>query len=182
MTTAQYIVAYFQSKGLTRAQAAGIAGNAMQESSDNPNAAGGGLFQDIGGRGAGAGASLQQQLDKAWAELTGPERGTLERLRRTTTPTEAARVFSEGFERPGIPEVANRERYAQAAAGGAGGGPQANPLAGAGTSAPAKASGFSLVNVGIKAFTYLALLGGALAMLWIGSKTFLQPKPKAATA
>ena len=109
------IVAFFQSKGLTKAQAAGIAGNAQQESSLDPNAPGGGLFQDIGSRSPSGQGSLQAQLQAAWGELLGAESGVLSELRRAHTPAEAARIFSEGFERPGEPDLANRESYANGA-------------------------------------------------------------------
>lgn len=109
------IVTYFMGKGLTKAQAAGIAGNAQQESGLNPSAAGGGLFQDLGSRSPSGRGTLGQQLDAAWKELLGPESGALAALRRARTPQEAARVFSNLFERPGAPMMANRERYAQEA-------------------------------------------------------------------
>lgn len=104
------VYGYFLGKGFTPAQAAGITGNVQQESSFNPNAPGGGLFQDIGGRGAGQGASIRAQLDKALAEL--PANGEAA-LRKTKTPSEAARVFSEQFERPGVPNLPAREKYAE---------------------------------------------------------------------
>lgn len=106
------IVQFFMSKGLTKAQAAGIAGNAEQESGLNPNESGGGLFQDIGGRSGSGTGSLHSQLEAAWKELLGPESGALANLRRTNTPQAAAKVFSEQFERPGIPDLSNREQYA----------------------------------------------------------------------
>lgn len=109
------IISFFMAKGLTRAQAAGIAGNAQQESGLNPNAPGGGLLQDIGSRSPSGQGTLGQQLDAAWKELLGPESNALAALRRTRTPAEAARVFSELFERPGVPMLSNRERYAQEA-------------------------------------------------------------------
>ena len=40
-SNAAIILGFFEARGLTRAQAAGIAGNLMQESGDNPNAPGG---------------------------------------------------------------------------------------------------------------------------------------------
>lgn len=115
-SAAQTIVSFFERKGLTRAQAAGIAGNTMQESSDNPNAPGGGLVQGQGGRTSSG--SLLEQLEGVWHELTTSERSSLVALRHTRTPGQAARVFSERFERPGIPALANRERYAQEAYAG----------------------------------------------------------------
>lgn len=109
----QEIVAFFESKGLTRAQAAGIAGNAKQESSYNPSEPGGGLFQDIGSRAASGVGGVQHQLEAAWGELQGTP--TLTTLKATRTPEEAARVFSTYFERPGTPMLSNREKYAREA-------------------------------------------------------------------
>lgn len=110
--TRDAIIAFFMSKGLTPAQAAGIAGNAEAESSYNPQEPGGGLFQDLGGRGAGQGASLEAQLDAAWNEL--PTEG-LAALRKTKTPGEAAKVFEESFERPKKDNTSTREQYANEA-------------------------------------------------------------------
>ena len=118
--TGSEILHYFTQRGLSPAAAAGIVGNAQQESSLNPNAAGGGLFQDQGGRGASG--PLSNQLNAAWRELNGSERGTLNALRGVKTPQEAARVFSERFERPGIPMLGNREKYAVEALKNYGGG------------------------------------------------------------
>lgn len=107
------IRSFFEQQGLTRAQAAGIVGNLQQESSLNPNAAGGGLDQGQGSRAHGG--TMLQQLEAIWAELTGSESATLRALRRTRTPQAAARVFSQRFERPGLPMLKNREKYAQEA-------------------------------------------------------------------
>lgn len=118
MSVQEEILAFYQSKGLTKAQAAGIAGNARQESSFNPNEPGGGLFQDIGSRAPSGTGSTLHQLESAWRELQGTQ--TLARLKATKTPQEAARVFSEEFERPGEPDLPNREKYAAEAYGGKG--------------------------------------------------------------
>lgn len=106
------IMGFFMAKGLTAAQAAGIVGNIEQESGTNPRAAGGGLFQGIGSRAGLGKGSVKQQIEAAWNELQGSERGTLSLLRKARSPEEAARIFSEHFERPGTPMLANRERYA----------------------------------------------------------------------
>lgn len=113
---------YFIRQGLSPAQAAGIVGNLKQESGLNPKAPGGGLAQWLGSRleslhnfAASRGASPESagvQLEFIWHELTTTERGTLAALRKTSTPQAAARVFSEQYERPGIPMLPNRERYA----------------------------------------------------------------------
>lgn len=90
--------------------AAGIVGNTQQESSNNPNAAGGGLIQGQGGRTSSG--SLQQQLHGIDAELNGPERHTLAALRTARTPQQAALIFSQRFERPGEPRNDLRTKYA----------------------------------------------------------------------
>lgn len=104
------IFAFFR-KRLTSAQAAGIVGNTMQESENNPYASGGGLIQGQGGRTCCG--SLHEQLRSIWAELKGPYRSALRALRRSRSPESAARAFSDLFERPGIPNMAARERYAR---------------------------------------------------------------------
>lgn len=115
------IMGFFMAKGLTAAQAAGIVGNIEQESGTNPKAAGGGLFQGIGSRAGLGQGSVKQQIERAWQELQGPQHKALEELRKTHTPEEAAHVFSgsaasgKGFERPGTPAFANREKYAREA-------------------------------------------------------------------
>ena len=105
------ILSFFEGKGLSPAAAAGIAGNTMQESSDNPETASGGLFQDIGSRAPSGTGSAAHQLEAAWSELQRSP-GTLSKLQAARTPQEAARVFSEDFERPGNPQLPNREKYA----------------------------------------------------------------------
>jgi hypothetical protein len=97
-----------------RIASAGMIGNFEQESALNPNAPGGGLDQGQGARDHSR-LSLAGQLAAIWSELTGSERGTLAALRRAKSAAEAARIFSERFERPGIPMLSNRERYAEEA-------------------------------------------------------------------
>jgi len=104
---------FFRTHGYSPAAAAGIIGNTTQESSNNPNAPGGGLIQGQGGRTSRG--TLQQQLHGILGELQGSERHTAEALARVKGPREAARIFSEKFERPGIPMLSNRERYAEEA-------------------------------------------------------------------
>src|SRR5580765_4122503 len=97
-----------QAAGLTPEQAAGVVGNAQQESSLNPRAAGGGLFQGIGGRARLGRGNARQQVKTALSE----EPNVWKRIRRAKTPEEAARIFSQQFERPGVPMLGNREKYA----------------------------------------------------------------------
>lgn len=101
---------YFRRRGYSPAAVAGILGNTQQESSNNPNAAGGGLIQGQSGRTSSG--SLQQQLQGIDAELRGPERATAQALKRATTPQQAALIFSKRFERPGIPMNEKRQQYA----------------------------------------------------------------------
>lgn len=108
---------YFQNRGYSKAAAAGIVGNLQQESSLEFNAPGGGLDQGQGAR-SGQGLSAIKQLEKIVHELNTSEVHTKTALRRSRTPEEAARIFSERFERPGLPDLANRERYAREAYAG----------------------------------------------------------------
>jgi TP901 family phage tail tape measure protein len=110
------VMGYFMSKGLTAAQAAGIAGNFQQESSLNPNMKtkeGTGLDSGTGSRAHGG--SLKQQVEAYWKELTQSSELGLAALRKTHSPQEAARVFAEYFEKPkkGPTEnLSGREEYA----------------------------------------------------------------------
>lgn len=107
---AQKVFDYFVKRGLTPAQAAGVAGTLQKESNFSTtvlNKAGSGatgLAQWLGGRLAALKKkenweSLQTQLDFIWEELTGPEGRALGALRRTRSPEEAARIFDRLYER-----------------------------------------------------------------------------------
>lgn len=116
---------FFISKGLTPEQAAGIVGNMLQE---NPafaldiggdHGAAGGLFQWQGARQMGMGDTFESQLQHMWDEMTGksPTRDpqsekALKLIRKTSSPEEASRIFSELALRPGKPMMENRIRYA----------------------------------------------------------------------
>ena len=124
-TPQQQIMAYFQGKGLSAAQAAGIVGNLQQESGLNPNSPGGGIAQWQGDRWnnlvafaqqqGGTPNDLKTQLDFLWHELTTTESGSLASLQQTTDAASAAQSFSNHFERPGNPMMDNRVKYANAA-------------------------------------------------------------------
>lgn len=111
---AQEIMAFFESHGLSAIAASGIVGNVAQESSFNPNAPGGGLFQTIGGRGVAQGSSVMAQLESAWKEMVA--RGEIGRLQGARTPQEAASIFGHEFERPEEGPTANYPHREQAAA------------------------------------------------------------------
>lgn len=110
-----------------KAGAAGVAGNAMQESTDRSNAGGGNLLQWQGARQAGLQAyarahgldpnSDQANLGYLVQDLKGPYAGLAAQLRKTSDPGHAAVLFSNIYERPGTPMLSNRIKYAQQAAG-----------------------------------------------------------------
>lgn len=112
---AQQTIAFFMAKGLTRAQAAGIAGNLLYESGFNPSAVGDygtsfGVAQWHLGRGAAmkqwttahgySSTSFKGQLEYLWHELNNGERYALGKLRATSTPYDAGMAFCRYFERP----------------------------------------------------------------------------------
>lgn len=107
-----FIVDYFVSKGLTRNQAKGIYGNLMQESRGNIRAVSSdgnnsyGLAQWTGPRKQklfsmyDPNPTARQQLDFLWWELNNTHKDALTSLRRTSTVSDATRVFMNQFERP----------------------------------------------------------------------------------
>jgi spore coat assembly protein SafA len=114
---AQQTIDFFMSKGLTRAQAAGIAGNLLFESGFNPSAVGDGgtsfgIAQWHFGRGDAMKAyctshgysttSFKGQLEYLWSELNGSESGALSRLRQTSSPYDAGIAFERYYERPAV--------------------------------------------------------------------------------
>jgi hypothetical protein len=112
-------------QGLTPIAAAGVVGNLQQESSLNPGAPGGGLAQWIGSRyddlvsyASAHGlspASASAQIGYLISDLTGNYASTLSAMNAASTPAEAAAIFSNEYERPGTPDLSNRQNYAQAA-------------------------------------------------------------------
>ena len=112
---AQQTIAFFMSKGLTRAQAAGIAGNLLYESGFNPSAVGDGgtsfgIAQWHNGRGSAmkqwtaahgySPTSFKGQLEYLWHELNHSESNALGKLRATSSPYDAGMAFCRYFERP----------------------------------------------------------------------------------
>lgn len=120
---------FFESKGWSRAQAAGIVGNLQAESGVDPNRG-----QDGGGPGYGLAQweGPRQAAFKAWAghdihqstfreqlefiqhELTTTEAGAGNALKGATNPSDAARIVCTKYERPGIPHLDNRIANAEA--------------------------------------------------------------------
>jgi hypothetical protein len=116
------IVRFLTSHGYTRMGAVGIAGNMYQESKGDPESVGsggGGLigFTPLpGGYVTGnAAADLQTQLaavvtyNQQWAQY-------IPSLNAASNPTQAADIYMNYFERPGIPAAYNRETAANAVA------------------------------------------------------------------
>lgn len=107
--------------------AAGVAGNTMQESTNNPGSAGGGLAQWQGDRYTGLvnyahghgldPGSGQAALGYLAQDLSGPYKGLAQQLRAAKTPGQAATLFSNIYERPGTPMLGNRINYANQAFG-----------------------------------------------------------------
>lgn len=110
-------IAFFMSKGLSRAQAAGIAGNLLHESGFNPSAVGDsgtsfGIAQWHLGRGAAmkqwtvangySSTSFKGQLEYLWYELNHGERNALSKLRETGNAYDAGMAFCRYFERPAV--------------------------------------------------------------------------------
>lgn len=110
---------FFTRHGLTSAQAAGVVGNLLHESRLNPAAVGDngaaiGIAQWHGRRQRGAGDTLESQLQHVWDELNTTHRGALSSVLSSSTVADAARAFSDQFERPGIPLMESRIRQASA--------------------------------------------------------------------
>jgi hypothetical protein len=108
------VLAFLRGKGLTPAQAAGVAGNLSVESGIDPTAHNDregaiGIAQWEGGRrtaldryAAATGGSetdLTTQLNYLWSELQGPEAGALRQLRAAQDAGTAAAVFDQSYER-----------------------------------------------------------------------------------
>jgi hypothetical protein len=120
------IVGFFTAHGYTKMAAAGIAGNMYQESKGDPESAGSGGGGLIGFTPLPAdyvtgnvAADLHTQLEavlaynQQWAAY-------IPALNAATTPTRAADVYMNDFERPGIPAAYNREGAANAVAAACG--------------------------------------------------------------
>ncbi len=116
------IVDFLVAHGYSGFAAAGIAGNIYQESKGNPESVGSGGGGLIGWTPLPAGfvtgnpsADLQTQLqalltyNQQWSQF-------IPALNAATSAPEAADIFMDDFERPGLPVAANREAAAQAVA------------------------------------------------------------------
>ncbi len=120
------IVSFLTTHGYTRFAAAGMAGNMYQESKGNPESVGTGGGGLIGWTPLPAGfvtgnprADLHAQLE---AVLTYNQQWSqyIPMLNAATSATQAADIYMNYFERPGIPAAYNREAAAAAVASACG--------------------------------------------------------------
>lgn len=125
-----YVYGKLLSKGYTPEQAAGLVGNLIQESGprlntgavgDGGNSVGMGQWNGPRMRALQAFAraegrdwqDLDLQIDFLDHELRTTEKAAGDAIRATTSASEAARIASEQFWRPGIPRVGQRIGYAE---------------------------------------------------------------------
>lgn len=116
------IVSFLTAHGYTNLAAAGIAGNIFQESGGNPESVGSGGGGLIGftplPQGLVTGnpsADLQAQL-QAVLSYNQQWSAYIPALNASTSAVQAADIYMNDFERPGMPAAANREEAAQAVA------------------------------------------------------------------
>ena len=127
------IMDFFISKGLTAQQSAGIVGNLVQESgldSSSPESnhdSGFGLarwtwpprkvaLEGFAVRRGVLRDDPEMQLEFIWHELTSQDfTSTLSRLKHSDTVEEATTIFCNFYERPGVPMLQKRIRYAKEA-------------------------------------------------------------------
>lgn len=128
---AMQIMDYFVEKGLTPQQAAGITGNLQRESRLDPGiteGGGGGGYglaqwtgerrQELSSFAASEGkpvSDLKVQLDFLWKEMNSSENGALQAFKAdpNMSAAEAAKVFCEKFERPGVVAMNDRTSGAE---------------------------------------------------------------------
>lgn len=172
-STISQVVSFLSAQGFNKTAIAGILGNAQQESSMNPNTPGGGLWQQISNFGQGTGGSLQNQMQTMLPQIEGLKGA----LNAAGTPAQAAAIFEQGFERAGIPALANREKYATDLYSSISGMPL-SPLAGGasistpGSTIPNLTTGKLGVNTGVSGGAPLTTLTRADAILEDVAKRF----------
>lgn len=105
------VAQFMGAAGFNKIAIAGMLGNAMQESSMNPGAAGGGLWQQISNFGGGSGGSLLNQMQRMLPQIQSLKAA----MNAAGSPGAAAQIFEQGFERAGIPAMGNRINYANQA-------------------------------------------------------------------
>jgi hypothetical protein len=105
---AKAIYSFLRAEGFSLNAAAGILGNIEQESGGNPAESGGGLIQILQGNpGYTTSTSLKAQLAGVMAYIRA--NGSVADINaHSQSPESAALYFSSKYERPGIPDNANR--------------------------------------------------------------------------
>jgi hypothetical protein len=121
-SNAEKIWNFFKGKGLSTGAIAGIMGNLQQESSLNPGVNADGLAQWNGSRRTAMqnyarsmglpSSSLEAQLGYLWQELSSGSGGLNVNAMNGLSAAQAAKLFSDRFERPGTPMMNNRINYA----------------------------------------------------------------------
>lgn len=113
------IYAFLRAEGFTLNAASGILGNIEQESGGNPAESGGGLIQILQGNpGYTSSGSLKAQLAGVMAYIRA--NGSVADINaHAQSPESAALYFSSKYERPGIPDNANRTASASLVAAAA---------------------------------------------------------------
>ena len=146
---AEAIYTFLTSNGYSPNAAAGILGNIEQESGGNPAEPGGGLIQILaGGPGYTSNTSLAAQEQSILNYNNAQGSALIAQLNAASSPTDAATIYSDSFERPGIPDLANRIASAVAVAAAAASG---NWQTGAGATQPPSAvtqAAYSTLGVG----------------------------------
>jgi Phage tail lysozyme len=105
---AKAIYSFLRAEGFTLNAASGILGNIEQESGGNPGESGGGLIQILQGNpGYTSSTSLKAQLTGVMTYIRA--NGSIADINsHAQSPETAALYFSSKYERPGIPDNANR--------------------------------------------------------------------------
>ncbi len=122
------IMSFLTSKGLSKEQAAGIAGNIQAESNFNPNIFGDnstsfGIAQWHNDRkhklinwtkekGVNH-STIEGQLHFLWHELSTDYKHVLNSIKQVTTPKESAEIFASQFEKPKSQDYSKRVKYAE---------------------------------------------------------------------
>jgi Phage-related minor tail protein len=129
MSVAQQIVKFWEEHGFSKAAGAGFAGNAAQESSDNPDEPGGGLYQQSGYPASYGEGSVANQSAHVLENLPA---SLVAALKSIGDPAQAANLIAKDYERPkgsqpgeeayaDIANIAHREAAAREAFGSGGG-------------------------------------------------------------
>jgi len=93
---AHQVAQFMGAAGFDKMAIAGMLGNAAQESNQNPNTPGGGMWQQISNFGSGTGGSLLHQMQTMLPQIQSLKGS----MNSAGSPGEAATIFMNQFERP----------------------------------------------------------------------------------